>query len=222
MSPCSLALLSNISGEPPSRESSLLKKALDIKDIIKNKEEKCKCKQNCLGLFSVRDIYNIRERYWTHSRRSQSQILIHAVSQGYKDGRFTFLTLDNGKKVCQLAFLQILRVNKNALTGAKKLCKRGAKTTPGKTPKSPSEKSTKTMSWFEQYVELHGDKMPDARDVLLPYKTTKVGVYESYRVQVDEESRVSPALFYKIWKEHFPHIKIKDVSSLIILRNISV
>ena len=203
-----------ISGETPSRESSLMRKALDKEDIMRSKNKKCKCDKNCMGMFSAKDIYNLRERYWTNTRRAQFQILIHTMGQQYKKGSFFYLPLDNGKTVCVKAFKLILKVNKNALTEAKKSHQRGAKSTAGKSPKSVSHRTEQTISWFEMYAEFHGDRMPHSRDVLLPYKTTKVGVFQSYRTQVEEASRVSATLFYKIWKERFPHVKIKEVSNL--------
>ena len=209
-------------GESLTRESLLAKKALNKRHILATKTSKCKCQQNCLGQFSARDIFNLRERYWSKSRQAQAQFLVHSASMKVRNGRFTYIRLDTGKEVCQRAFCSLLRVNKNALTSARKQSKRDAKAGTTKSEKTISKKVIQTMNWFEDFAKVYGDRMPNTKDILLPYKTRKVCVFEKYKSDILVSDQISKTMFFTMWKERFPYLKIKEVSIINLLFSAAV
>ena len=199
-------------GVLPSRDSCLLNKALDKKSVLECKRTtgKCKCGCNCISLISARDIYNMRERFWTKSRHSQSQYLIHTMALKTVAGRYTFLTLDNGLKVCKKAFGSILKIDKKRFTSTKKLNGKDAKAAADKMPRSVTSTTISALAWLQTYAQERGDRMPHSTDVLLPYKTTKVAVYNTYRLDCGNRP-CGRSQFFQLWKDHFPHLKIKEV-----------
>ena len=194
-----------------SRESLLMKKALNKKNILNTKKNSCKCGSKCVSTLSPRDIYRIRERFWTMSRYMQSQYLIQTVSQKKVDGRYTYLRLDNGLIVCKRAFGIILNIDKKRFTAVNKLNKRQAKAAADKLPRSVTVSTLSAMTWLQKYAKERGDRMPHSNDILLPYKTTKIAVYHAYRRDCGKRPSCR-SHFFKLWKDHFPQLKIKEVS----------
>ena len=117
--------------------------------------------------------------------------------------------------MCRNAFSKLLRINKNRLTALKKKAIYGAVTNAGCSQKTASVKLTEAISWLEQYATLYGDRMPDLKKVMLPYKTEKFAVFLKYRQET--KNSVSKSSFYSVWKDYFPHLKIKEVSFLYLL-----
>ena len=190
-----------------------MNKALDKKCVLDCKKSKCNCGSNCLSLFTSREIYNLRERFWTKTRHSQSQYLIHAISLETVKGRFRYLTLDNGIKVCKKAFVSILKVDRKRLSSSKKLHERGAKVAADKIPRCVTSATVSALAWLQTYAKERGDRMPHSTDILLPYKTTKVAVYNSYQLDCGKRP-CGKSQFFQLWKDHFPHLKIKEVCNL--------
>lgn len=69
--------------------------------------------------------------------------------------------------------------------------------------KLTSEKRLHAINWFGEYIA-----------IWLPFGLRKNEVYSRYEVETEEESRdrVSYQTFLNIWKDHFSHVKIKQVS----------
>ena len=141
----------------------------------------------------------------------QSQYLIQTVAQKQIEGRYTFLRLDNGVKVCKRAFGTILNLDKKRFTSVNKLNGRSAKAAADKMPRSITGRTISAMTWLQNYAKERGDRMPHSTDILLPYKTTKVAVYNAYRRECAKRPSCK-SQFFKLWKDHFPHLKIKEVS----------
>ena len=125
------------------------------------------------------------------------------------------MRLDTGKEVCQRAFCALLRLDKNTITNARKKSDRSAKASVIRSEKSFSKKTIQAMNWFEDFAKAYGDRMPNTKDILLPYKTRKVCVFEKYKTDVQSSDRVSKTMFFSLWKERFPYLKIKEASFIL-------
>lgn len=192
-------------------KSKLSVKAFSRDNIQKVKDSDCNksCRRNCLDAITAEDIYQMRLRYWTKPTVLKNQFLLQRLGLS-KNG---FLMCDNGHKVCRSAFEKILRLNKNKLTVLqKKKETNGVVSTSGRAHKKHSEKIVEAISWIQQFSSVHGDRMPDSNKIMLPYKTEKFSIYSSYKQE--KEKGVSKTSFYRIWKTHFPHLKIKQVNLL--------
>ena len=185
----------------------VMTKACILKDLIKSK---CVCSKNCLRTVSAKEVKALRHRYWTIPGFQRSQWLIHTLSNADVKGRFQYLSIDNGKKVCTAAFLKIYHINKNRLTKCSQLQKSGAKCTKGKQPRPMSGDSMEAVAWLEEYASYYGDRMPHNTAILLPYKTQKQFLYSSYKRERSENA-VSLTTFYKLWKQYLSQLKIKKV-----------
>ena len=86
----------------------------------------------------------------------------------------------------------------------------------GRRPKSCSRPVLEAINWIEHYASVHGDRMPDSNKVMLPYRTEKFSLFRRYREESDD--RISRATFYRVWRDHFSHLKVKAVSFSLCLR----
>ncbi|XP_060583861.1 uncharacterized protein LOC132740023 [Ruditapes philippinarum] len=123
-------------------------------------------------------------------------------------GKFTFLRTEYGGLVCSKAFQSLYRINKNTFSKANVI---SGKTVGLSKTKSKSHNTISLIAWFEEYVKFHGDFMPHKQDVLLPYGSRKLHVYEQYKIET--ASPVSKSTFFDMWAKHFPHIKIKKTTA---------
>ena len=141
----------------------------------------------------------------------RAQWLIQTIKLGKKSGRQVHLQTDDGINVCSSAFLQLYKLNKNYMVTCTKLVKQNAVAQGARKPKISSQAAIKCTAWFQNYATCSADRMPDSDTVLLPYKTTKLTVYETYKKENGVEDTVSRATFNNIWKWNFPNVKIKKV-----------
>ena len=166
--------------------------------------------------FTFDDIRSIRERFWNSPKPIRMQKLIEYVESSQQVGKSNFIkvTALKDKNICSRAFQKLFRVNKNTFSRAAALTKDGAVFFPTKKPRDVSEHSVRLMAWMETYTTYSGDRMPNSKDILMPYGTTKCNVYKKYCQELEDNSLrpVSLASFHKIWKLYFPHVKAKKVS----------
>ena len=194
-----------------AKKSRLSTKALDIDDIKTVKKSGCsvRCKRKCLNGLTIKTIYQMRMRYWTKSMHMRTQFLLQTLDCSVNG----FLMFDNGQRVCRPAFEKVLRISKNKLTVLKRKQKsHGAVTSCGRRPKTNSRPVLEAINWIENYASIHGDRMPDSNRVMLPYRTEKFSLFKRYREET--AGSVSRATFYRVWKDHFTHLKVKAVSMI--------
>lgn len=189
-------------------------KSLDRRRIKRALKTKCSCMNKCIDGISAKIVMSVRDRYWSKTRQCRAQWLTQTIRTSQKRGKFYYMTLDTGKQVCQKAFMNIMNVNKNSLTKCKRLSSDGAVASKGAGIRDFSSQRITTISWLEDYSSFYGDRMPDSVSVLLPYKTLKDSVYEYYKrdMSTEDHKSVSRTSFFRIWADHFAHLKIKQVS----------
>lgn len=68
--------------------------------------------------------------------------------------------------------------------------------------------------WLKDYAFYHADRMPDSKDMMLPYKTRKLDIYNKYLDEKTESMQcaVSKTTFFELWSKRFKNLKIKRVS----------
>ena len=62
--------------------------------------------------------------------------------------------------------------------------------------RSPKELA---MNMFEDFAKAYGDRMMNTKDILLPYKTRQVCVFEKYKTDVQSSACVSKTMFFSLW-----------------------
>lgn len=196
--------------ETSSNDKKLLKKSLSYASIIQALKCECSCGEKCLEAYSVRTVHALRYRFWSKNRQMRAQWLIQTIKIGKKFGRFLKLRTDDGINVCSKAFLALYKLNKNMLGHCRQLANKDAVALKTKKPRTVSSPVIQCISWFENYVSCSGDRMPDSNSILLPYRTSKLAVYNSY-CKANEGNTISRTSFQNIWKWHFPQVKIKQV-----------
>ena len=195
----------------PGYNAKLFQKYLTPASILSVlKRPLCSCGKKCLQSLTYKTLRFLRYKYWTRSRQMRSQWLIQTVKNSETGGKFSFLTTENGLKVCSIAFLKAYGINKNLLVKCRGLAYKNRVATGVKKTRKLAVTSVECIGWLENYFSACGDRMPDKDLIYLPYKSTKLYVYSLYKQ--DTLSPVSKATFGVIWKQHFPHVKFKKVS----------
>lgn len=190
----------------------LKQKALDHEHILSSLKQTCRCGQMCMRKMCFSKLKHLRLSYWSQSVLFRRQLLKLYVKRSYIKGKHRYINVDSNCDVCSRAFLYVLRINKNALSNAIKACEKDHENTPGRCPRKVNENTLLTINWLEDYASFYGDRMPNSEDVMLPYKFRKLSVYKSYLADSSVNSQVSKTQFFKIWKNYFPHLKIKQVN----------
>ncbi|XP_053380244.1 uncharacterized protein LOC128548795 [Mercenaria mercenaria] len=181
------------------------KKALDLSSIQQCKRKECKCGKDCKRKISMRDIYQFREMYWIKSKSERFSWLISVIKDAEQSGKSRMLYLTREVVVCTEAFIDILRISRGAYFKAVKLNKDNRMTIHLNEPRKQSKQTIEAIVWFQEYSQFYGDRMPHKEDVLLPYKSRKQDIYQSYKNE--HKDFVSRSQFYRIWSDHFPHVK---------------
>ena len=186
----------------------MLSRACSILDLKRTLKEKCKCSENCMSKFDLKAVKELRINFWSQPKHIRMFVLNNFQNLKQTKGKFTYMRTETGVLVCSKAFFLLYRINKNTFT---KVIAMTGKTVGLSKTKSKSDNTLSLIAWFEVYVQFHGDFMPHNQDVLLPYGSRKIHVYEQYKLE--KESPVSRSTFFDIWAKHFPHVKIKKVCS---------
>ncbi|XP_060568789.1 uncharacterized protein LOC132727367, partial [Ruditapes philippinarum] len=139
-------------------------------------------------------------------------MLIFYIRNSTKIGKFRFVSVTSNLSLCTYAFIRCLNISKNKLTCAFEAHEQNELSTPGKNSRSVQDNSLVLVTWMEKYAEMHGDRMPNTNQILLPYGLTKNDLYGKYKEECTTKP-VSRSQFYTTWKQHFPHVKIKKTNS---------
>ena len=187
---------------------------MNRKEMKSALRKNCFCGGECKKTLTLKTLATLRYRFWSMSRQSRSQWLIHSFANAEIRGRHRIHQIENRQKFCSVAFRQVYKINKNYYGKCKKLQERNSVSTSGAAPRITSIQSLSAIAWLEDYASFYGDRMPHCKDILLPYKTLKQNVYAQYRAdRVADANSVSRTQFYRLWKSHLPQVKIKRVSS---------
>ena len=172
------------------------------------------CKHRCLNLFTNEDYINIRNTFWLKDYQRRFEYLIDKFGESTSVGSTTFFFVDKGRRVCGTCFRMATNMDKSFYYLVRKKFLSGACATAFENRRGESVASRDCVRWIQSYAFYHGDRMPDKRIILLPYKTRKTTLYELYVAEMYEKSRYSVAksTFFTIWKTRFScTLKIKQV-----------
>ena len=103
------------------------------------------------------------------------------------------------------------------MTEFKRRAAAGSKAISGVRNKLASMRFILAVDWLEDYAGMHGDRMPHNPTVFLPYKTIRWTLYKFY--QAERSPVISKTAFYKMWSDHFPNLKIKQVFKKLCLKS---
>ena len=187
---------------------------MERKDLVRTMKKGCKCGRNCISTLTLKKVATMRCTYWSMTRQSRSQWLIHSLQNADISGRYTIHFVEKGQHLCGVAFRHVYKITKNFYGHCKKLNDRNSVSTVDRSPRSLSVMSLSALNWLESYSSFYGDRMPHNKDILLPYKTLRENVYKQYKLDSMEikTKHISRTQFYRLWKTYLPQIKIKKVS----------
>lgn len=200
----------------------MYKKHTSDESLQKFFNDKGCCKTKCIKTLNLNasKLKDIRTRFWLKSKVHRTEFMYDKLhdSQNSFEGQVK-LPLE-GLFICVQSFLQIFKIDKGYFYTHLKNYRKGHKSA-AVLPRKHGDVYEKALGWLEDYASCYGDRMPDTIDIKLPYKSLKINVWKQYRdEQLDKFSTNGPvdsqflarSTFMKMWKDHFPHLKIKEVT----------
>ena len=161
--------------------------------------ENC-CKNNCIMNFTVDEIKIIRETFYdlSISQRKlfiQNNTILVETKNAIKNQFFV-----KNKQVCQKAFIYIYSIYKSMIYR-----KNNTNT------KIKSHNKEEIIVKFMNDISKWFNYMPDKKEIHLSY-TNKRQVYELFKINLNNNIKISESYFNKIWKIRFKNIKtIKNI-----------
>ncbi|XP_062566153.1 uncharacterized protein LOC134228510, partial [Saccostrea cucullata] len=202
-----------ISVKALSNQQKLLKKAIStaVNCLIRSR----RCKLSCLAGISVDFVKRERTKVWTKNFEGRVEWFSDKYSEAINKERSIRFTVEDGKQICSKCFQNLYRLDKSFYYKYVANFERGAVSAGFRNYKQHHTTTEKAIEWMHDFALFHGDQMPDKGVILLAYKTRKIDIYNQYvEEEIEKMQRsVSKANFYKIWKEKFPHLKIKQTNS---------
>ena len=190
----------------------LLQKALSTASRVRRD-----CSKGCLQTFTDETIKVLRNKLWTLNFKGRFECALDKLAESKGDSKARMFFTDGGRAVCSNCFRKLYRLNKNFYYKACRQYKFGAVSVGFRSARRISQVTMDCIRWIKSYAYFHGDKMPDKKLILLPYKTRKTTLYLQYVSEQTEDMKVSAskANFFSLWKHKFRHLKIKKVSVLV-------
>ena len=128
--------------------------------------------------------------------------------------------VEGGQRVCGTCFRRAYKLNKNFFYKYLKKARKGVQACGVLNGRLNSEKRQIADVWLDIYAFYHADRMPDNQNLMLPYRTRKIDIYNIYTKEMVDvlKSPVSKSLFYDIWNNK-KILKIKQVIRKQMLNN---
>ena len=186
------------------------------------------CDNKCLSHLTVHLVATTREKVNSLSQNARRQWIVDKIADNssINDGNFVTQFNVGGSKVCRTAFQIVYSIPPKSLSRAITFVRNGERVVEhgNKGTKKPSEKVLNAMSWMSQYFKLVGDKMPNNEQTHLPSWDSRKGVFARYNADMQEEHGgvahqhiIAASMFYKIWRNEFPFVRIPKVCYMLCL-----
>ena len=195
---------SGLPTQPPKR---LIKALTSSKQI--SCETEC-CKRQCLKELDNVYIKNMKKDYYTKSLKERKEYIFDKLSDAHWMKKIPYINVRNGNRLCPKSFMSSIGITKSTFYRHVESYKSGSCTSRPKI-RQKNIVTLEAVSWLEDYLSSHGDRMPDSGDIALPYKTRKIALFRQYNRDMESRPRISRASFYKLWKSYFSQAKVKKV-----------
>ena len=214
---CSLAF-NDFNHSDQSRESTASSKL----SLASTARPAC-CSSRCIASVNLLELEQIQSSFWSRNRSDQRQFLFDIVIASAKRSNCDTFTIDgyilSGKKLCQKAFVSILRISHKRLRTVTRLAMTGAITAKNTSLRTrrKTDRVEIASAWMESYFKRIGDRMPHTQQVHLPSFLSKNIVYQQMLEELAQqglggEKMLSLSHFYALWNDHFSYCIIPKVS----------
>jgi len=201
--------------------ATLVKVKLEKEDINTTRRKYC-CHNTCLRKIGGKAIREARENYFRLNSQDRPLSLQWLVRQSgirndedFKNkGRQARAYKILGHKVCREGFKTVFCVGNHMLTRLSKLKNQNLEW-PKSVGKAITDASYVVVSWMKNFFETHCESLPNKKVVHLPDNYSKLEVYNLYKstfVKLDTTANISYRSWCKLWKAHFPLVKIPAVN----------
>jgi len=192
--------------------TKLFNRAINIPSIRKVSKLNC-CKKKCTSLINQKDVKSLRTIYWSKKLNARNTWLLEKIWQRKKICSH-FLKTDHETEVCDKDFQIIYGISKNCFYKIRKQFEQGSLASPVESRRKKSIKYVNAHNWLKDYAKAYGDQMPHLQEIVLPYRTRRVGVYLTYLNSHLHEGDflLKKSTFLQMWKTELPYLKIKQVN----------
>ena len=171
------------------------------------------CARKCLQYIVTPEVKNSRYKVWTKTFEDRVQWFYDKLSESKLSDGHLYFTVEGGNKACGKCFMKLHYLDKNFYYTYLRKFKEGSLASNIRKGRDRSVCYEDALQWLVDYSNCHADRMPDKKDVLLPYKTRKIRIYELYLEENTNEMKtsLSRSAFMEMWMDTLPHLKIKKV-----------
>lgn len=204
-----LSFFFSVSATCLGEDSKKFESTLSSDTVFTDHKKECSCPKKCINKFTMDMILFERKEYLYLTMEDRRRWLLQKFHQSQCQGKFTYVCLNSGIRVCLKALRIICRLSKNTIGKYRSQVKSQDSIQINRLRRE-TVRSTECIAWLEKYASMYGDRLPHKKEILLPYKTVRKQVYDSYQTEISHP--VSLPTFYRLWNQHFRMLKVKRVS----------
>ena len=173
------------------------------------------CKNACVHGLSESEIVTTRDTVWAMNHKQQKKWLLAHFAAIYSHNTRQFTHTVCGKPVCLRAWLFATNISKSRYYEIRGLFLNGYLGDDSPLHTRFIVATEMAMQWLQVYATENGDKLPNAKKVLLPSSMTKSFVYDQYAEEYKGSGyAVSRSTFFKHWETTCQHIIIPKVFTI--------
>ena len=165
------------------------------------------CKNACVHGLSESEIVTTRDTVWAMNHKQQRKWLLAHFAAIYSHNTRQFTHTVCGKPVCLRAWLFATNISKSKYYEIRGQFLNGYLGDDSPLHTRFIVATEMAMQWLQVYANENGDKLPNAKKVLLPSCMTKSFVYNQYAEEYKGSGyAVSQSTFFKHWETTCQHI----------------
>lgn len=169
---------------------------------------------SCFKMLTQAAIERVRTSVYSKSETEQTQLILSYMLQHSQEGKPILYTV-GGQKVCKICFRMVYGFRYNRFKSVEEKFKNGVLTVEhGRLGmRRLRDESCRLVSWLRMFIDKVGDRMPTSTAVHLPSCLTKSDIYTLASDDLTQGGLkcCKISMFYEIWKQHFPNVKIPKV-----------
>ena len=169
---------------------------------------------------SASEVLTTRDTVWAMTHKQQKKWLLAHFAAIYSHDTRQFTHTVCGKPVCLTAWLFATNISKSRYYEIRGQFLDGYLGNDSPPHTRFIVATEMAMQWLQVYATENGDKLPNAKKILLPSSVTKCLVYDQYAEEYKGSGyAVSRSTFFKHWESTCPHITIPKVFTFTVIAN---
>lgn len=193
-----------------------VRKTSDAIIKIQTKSKEC-CLKHCLRDIKLDGIKKAREVFWVKSALERKDWILHNMQSFFnpenkRNVHYVYQFNNKCFNLCQKAWRLLYGIPTNTYYQCKRLhFDTDLSTISFSRDQDISMAKYNAVEWFRNWATYHGDRMPNKKEIWLPYRTKQMEIYKDYLLDA-KAPHIGKSGFYQMMKDMFPHVKVKKVN----------